>query len=135
VIFSASADSSSFEHSSRLLGPLIHWLLPRISEQNLRQIVFIMRKVAHMTEYAILLLLLWRAFKNGLTHSSRPGRSAWWAWLLCLAYACTDEFHQSFVPTRQASVWDVCIDAAGALIAMGAVKSIMVLRDRRLPKK
>ena len=43
----------------------------------------------------------------------------WMAWLLALAYAMTDEFHQSLVPGRTPSVWDVLIfDNLGALIGL-----------------
>jgi VanZ family protein len=135
VIFSGSADSSSFEHSSRILGPFIRWLSPHISEEKLKQIVFIMRKGAHMTEYAILVLLLWRALKKNLNHGPVADRSALWAWSIAVAYACTDEFHQSFVPTREASIWDVCIDAAGAIIAIGLVKFVVRFRNQHRPRR
>lgn len=46
----------------------------------------------------------------------------WLAWLLTFVYAMTDEFHQSFVPGRFASIWDVLIfDNAGALISLGLI--------------
>ena len=89
-----------------------------------------------MTEYALLALLLWRACKRTLNDRATPDRAALWAWIIAVAYACTDEFHQKFVPTREASIWDVCIDAVGAAIALGLVKFILLLRDRhRLRQK
>jgi VanZ family protein len=44
----------------------------------------------------------------------------WFKFSLALAmlYALTDEFHQSFVPSRTASLHDCAIDSAGALIAL-----------------
>ena len=67
----------------------------------------ILRKCAHMTEYAILAVLLVRAT-----------RSYGWAFALTVAYAGTDEFHQTFVRGRHGSSIDVGIDAVGALIGL-----------------
>ena len=69
---------------------------------------------------AVLALLLWRALAT-TTAWRRP-----WAWALVLAvlYAVTDEFHQGFVAGRHESALDVGIDAAGALIAVVAVRIV-----------
>ena len=67
----------------------------------------VLRKLAHMTEYAVLALLLLRA----------TGSYAW-AFAATFAYACTDEFHQTFVRGRHGSPVDVAIDALGALIGL-----------------
>ena len=76
---------------------------------------FILRKMAHMVEYAVLAALLWRAFRG----SGPFSRAALFAlsFSLSACYAASDEWHQSFVPGRQAAVRDVLIDAAGALAA------------------
>jgi VanZ family protein len=74
---------------------------------------FVLRKCAHMTEYAILAALAWRAL-----------RSYGWAFAFAVAYACTDEFHQSFVRGRHASPIDVLIDAAGALVGLALVSKL-----------
>ena len=75
---------------------------------------YVLRKCAHMTEYAILALLLLRAT-----------RSYGWAFALAVAYSATDEFHQTFVRGRHGSPIDVCIDAAGALIGLAVLRSKM----------
>jgi VanZ family protein len=80
---------------------------------------FVLRKLAHMTEYAILAVLLVRALGRELP-----------AWLLAVAYAATDEFHQRFVSGRHASPVDVCIDAAGAAIGILVLQRARVLRPR-----
>ena len=74
---------------------------------------FVLRKLAHMTEYAVLALLLLRA----------TGSYAW-AFGLAVGYACTDEFHQTFVRGRHGSPVDVGIDAVGALIGLGVWRRI-----------
>ncbi len=49
---------------------------------------------------------------------------------VCLAflYAVSDEFHQSFVPGRTPSAWDVCIDTAGAIIGLWLWRLIQARR-------
>jgi VanZ family protein len=79
---------------------------------------YVLRKCAHMTEYAVLAVLLVRA------------TGSWaWAFALAVAYACTDEFHQTFVRGRHGSPIDVGIDAVGALIGLGALRRVTLLRD------
>lgn len=114
VIFSASSDKASVQHS-RIIEPFIRWLIPDISAAALDHIVFGARKCAHLTEFAIFTLVLWRAFR-GTCWRDRPGwlgRVAWSAWGLAVAFAATDEWHQLYVPGRQGSVWDVLIDSIG----------------------
>jgi VanZ family protein len=69
---------------------------------------YILRKCAHMTEYAVLAVLLLRACG-----------SYGWAWTGAVAYAATDEFHQTFVRGRHGSPIDVGIDAVGAALGLG----------------
>jgi VanZ family protein len=82
----------------------------------------VLRKCAHMTEYAILAALLWRAL-----------RSYRWAFVVAVAYACTDEFHQSFVRGRHATPVDVCIDAAGALVGLVLVSKLSTWSTGKSP--
>jgi len=75
----------------------------------------ILRKGAHVTEYAILGLLLMRAMGRELP-----------AFLLGIAYAITDEVHQHFVSGRHSSPLDVAIDSTGVLIGV-----LVFVRARR----
>jgi VanZ family protein len=68
-----------------------------------------LRKTAHLIEYAILGALLVRALR-------RPAP----AWLVGLAYAASDEFHQHFVSGRNGNPVDVAIDAVGILLGVVA---------------
>jgi VanZ family protein len=120
LIFTASADKESYQHSSRFFEPLLHWLFPQMPQSQVEFIHHIFRKCAHLTEYAILALLLWRAMRGRQTMQAQP-----WRWSqagLVLAgvflYAASDEFHQSFVPNRTALVSDVFIDSAGGAIGL-----------------
>ena len=72
----------------------------------------IVKKSGHMIGYALLAFWYWYAL--GLQNNRR-----WLAWLLAIIYAATDEYHQSFVPFRGPSIWDVLIfDNFGALISL-----------------
>ena len=113
----ASSDNFNAGNTSRIIGPLILWLFPHTSPETLATVHFITRKIAHFTEYAILGFLAARAFRT----SPRPAISRRW-FLICatliVVYALVDEYHQSFVPSRTASVWDSFIDMAGGLTAL-----------------
>jgi VanZ family protein len=97
------------------------WLFPNTSAETLATIHFITRKIAHFTEYAILGFLAARAFRT----SSRPAiRTRWFliSATLVVVYALMDEYHQSFVPSRTASIFDSLIDMAGGLTALLMVR-------------
>ena len=73
---------------------------------------FLMKKAGHMLGYGLLALSYWRGLRFDKKY-------IWLAWLLCIAYAATDEFHQSFVAGRHPSVLDVLLfDGVGAGIAL-----------------
>jgi VanZ family protein len=71
-------------------------------------------KVAHFLTYAVLGFLTTRASGIG-----------WVGWLIAATYGAVDEWHQSNVPMRDASLWDWCADALGALAGsrLSALKS------------
>jgi VanZ family protein len=122
VIFIASADAHSAERSGRFIEPLLHWLFPKMPQPQIDDIHHYIRKCGHLTEYAILALLVWRALhfsKNNLPPWSWPKVGG--TLLLVFLYAVTDEFHQSFVPTRTALFSDVFIDTAGGAIGLLAL--------------
>jgi VanZ family protein len=79
----------------------------------------VLRKCAHVTEYAILGFLLLRAIGN-----------EWLALLVGIAYAATDELHQHFVPGRHGAPVDVLIDTAGLVIGTVLVQRLL-LQSRR----
>ena len=68
------------------------------------------RKLVHIAEYALLCFLWWRVLRLRL--SARGAALA--AFAITVAYAATDEYHQTFVPGRSGSPIDVGIDALGA---------------------
>ena len=117
LIFLGSSDALSAEHTSRFIVPFLRWLDPNISPVAIAQIHMMIRKLGHFTEYAILAALLWRGLRGSFPASGRA-IVAFVAFLVAAGFAASDEFHQSFVPTRTASVRDVMIDGVGALVAV-----------------
>jgi VanZ family protein len=109
-----STDHFSAPQSSRILEPLLHWLFPNLAPEQISTVLFAVRKLSHWFEYFIFAVLLYRALhaENGARSSVRP---AAWTIALVLVWAAADEFHQSLVPSRSASVVDVMIDGLGGL--------------------
>src|SRR5262245_44139104 len=64
VIFVGSTSVMSAEHTSRYIVPFLLWLKPGLSPNAIWTILVIARKCAHVTEYAVLALLLWRALRS-----------------------------------------------------------------------
>lgn len=121
LIFVGSTDLLAAQHTSRFLGPLLKWLFPGITDLAVGNVQLFVRKCGHATEYALLTLLVWRGLNAAQLGLSRPwpaGR-AWGSWAIATFYAMTDEWHQSFVPSREGQVTDVLIDSLGAVLAIG----------------
>lgn len=113
----ASTNEFSSLNTSKIVRPLILWLLPNLNEAQLATIHFSIRKVAHFAEYGVLAFLASRAF---VTSSFALIRRHWFLWgiLLVLLYSLMDEFHQSFVPSRSGSIYDSVIDVVGGLTVL-----------------
>jgi VanZ family protein len=128
LMFFGSTDLLSAEHTSRFLTPLLRWFNPAISPGAIADIHLLVRKAAHVTEYAVLTGLLFRAFRPTIT-------DFWWraavALVPALLFAPADEFHQSFVPSRTSSPFDVLIDYAGAVLGIIICRVIHLALARR----
>lgn len=117
LISFASTREFSALNTSKILRPLILWILPNLSEARVATIHFIIRKIGHFSEYAVLGLLAARAFS---VSAKTFLRQHWFqlSLVLLIVYALLDEFHQSFVPGRTASIYDSAIDVIGGLTAL-----------------
>jgi VanZ family protein len=116
ISFASTAEFSA-ANTSRIIGPLVLWLFPNTSPATLEVIHFCVRKLAHLSEYALMGILAARAFRT----SPRPVfQRQWFFTSLCLivGYALLDEYHQSFVPSRTPSIFDSLIDSTGGLAAL-----------------
>ncbi len=130
-IFFMSTDVGSASHTGRLIEPLLRWVRPDISLDAIGLVHLVVRKCGHLSEYAVLGVLVRRAIlrSNRLPLAVWSWRAAGAAWLIATSYAVTDEFHQTFVATRTAAPGDVLIDSCGALAALCAVYLTHSLRE------
>jgi VanZ family protein len=103
------------ERTGRIILPILHWLFPWATHRILHLMHVGIRKTAHVTEFGIFSITVFRGVRGG-----RYGWKFNWALAtLVIAVLCgvLDEWHQSFVPLRQATPRDAAIDAFGALLA------------------
>ena len=123
LIFLASSDTQSAGRSSRIIKPIVEWLFPQTAPKTVEAVVLGVRKCAHLTEYAVLALLFWRAFRKPVRSDSRrwSGAEALKACLGVVIYAASDELHQAFVPGRFGTFQDVLIDTIGGLLGLLAL--------------
>ncbi len=135
LIYTASGDAQSTARTSRFLEPFLRWIRPDITPEAVESVRWGVRKLAHMTEYAVLAGLWWRALRQG-----RSQERSGWSWptagialLLCALYAATDEWHQTFVPNRTGSPVDVAIDTFGAAVGLALIQAWTKVRQRHTP--
>jgi VanZ family protein len=115
LIFLFSTDTFSSDHTQNLVFGILGVLLPHANLSTLSALHDLIRKCAHVGEYFVLGVLLFRAIRT-----PRQGWRWRWALLAILAaalYASSDEIHQIFVPSRGASIWDALLDTGGASVA------------------
>jgi VanZ family protein len=119
VIFSLSTDTFSAAHTASVFYPIVRWLVPSITADQFEIVHYYIRKSAHLTEYFVFCLLLYRGV--------RSGQKGWrWSWALtalfiAAGYSVLDEIHQAFVASRTASAFDSLLDSAGAFVATAAL--------------
>ena len=122
LIFGASTDALSANQTGRFILLLLHALLPDASADTLERLHWVVRKAAHFVEYFVFGLLLWRGVR-GDRRGRNPNRAPV-ALAIAASYSLLDEFHQSFVVSRTASLWDCLLDTLGASV------SLIILRYR-----
>ena len=115
-----STGDFSAESTGSVLQPVLQWLLPWASSSQIATLHALVRKMAHMTEYAVLATLWFIALTRERRWSAR--RAAWLALLVAVGWAFLDELHQATVPSRTASIGDVGFDTAGALVASSVAR-------------
>jgi len=116
LILLFSGDEFSAGATSRIFGPLLRWLFPDLDAASFHVLHLWVRKLAHLTEYALLGLLAFRALRLSLA-ISLP-RTALLGLAVVLAVAASDEMRQSFLASRTGSIVDVGIDFAGGALGV-----------------
>jgi len=95
-------------------------------------ILIVMRKCAHVGEYAVLALLLWRALRSVPTLQTKRPILFIAVLIACAVFAASDEFHQSFVKSRTPSIRDVLLDVSGALMGLLISASFAFRRSKKI---
>ena len=117
AMYYASTDVFSGDNTRNVIEKIVLWFKPHTREHTLAEINYVVRKLAHFTEYAVLAALLFRAFRAD---------SAWrwrWRWAaysfgMAFGWALLDELHQTFTHTRGGSFYDSLLDTSGALVML-----------------
>ena len=128
-IFWMSTSMFSAQNTYLFFESLLRFFAPSISHKEVIVVHIFIRKLAHITEYFISGLLLFRAFREG-SDKRREGLWAFSSLLVVVIIAASDELHQSFVPTRTATLVDVGLDIMGGFLAQG-VSVLMFLRQQQ----
>jgi VanZ family protein len=119
LIWGFSSDLGSAENTSGVFAWIVTALFPWATPAQIALAHALVRKLGHLTEYAVLAALWFRAFHTGHRLQSAPGALA--ALALSVAWAIADELHQGLVPSRRGSPFDVMLDTTGAALALLAL--------------
>ena len=108
IFIMSSANSTESNSQSNYIVDIIANIL---NINNLNKLSYIIRKLAHLSEYFILGMLTNNMVK---IHNKKTIISV----IICILYAVSDEIHQSFVPGRSAQIIDILIDSIGATLGI-----------------
>jgi VanZ family protein len=128
-IFGTSTASFGSPQTSRLILPVLRWLLPGADPATLDVLHELARKCVHFVNYFVLSFLLFRALRG-----ANRGWALRWAGvalLIASVYAASDEYHQSFEAGRGPSAMDALLDISGALAAQ--IVTWIFTRGRKEP--
>ena len=144
LILTSSSDTFSSSNTSHILRPFIEDLLGRLSNTTWATLLYDLRKVGHFFAYGFVSLVFFRAwrmtFRLSRSYSAVTAslRAAAVALLSTLVLSSADEFHQSFLPKRTGSPFDVLLDMCGAvtchLIAFTFMGSLLELTNTTSPE-
>lgn len=128
VILYSSTGNASMAKTSRFLRPLLEMFFS--SEETIYWANVIIRKIAHLTYYAML---------GGLTAFAFLGANNWlrknWFWtsfVFVLIIATIDEINQSLDPSRIGSVTDVLLDCLGGLVMLAICYFLLKFRSKKI---
>jgi VanZ family protein len=117
VVLGLSSAQASMQQTSLIIRPILKFLFPSSPEATIDLIHAYIRKSAHFTEYAILAFFAFRAAAGSSINLLRRFRMLAPVVFVALI-AATDEYHQSFVPSRTSSGWDVLLDISGSVFVV-----------------
>ncbi|MDQ3062793.1 MAG: VanZ family protein, partial [Acidobacteriota bacterium] len=131
MILFLSTSQASMSNTSRFIRPLLEFLFPNTPEETLIVYHGFIRKLAHLSEYAILAFFAVRAFSSSSVNFLQK---YWLVASLALVFlvASIDEYNQSFNSLRTGSIYDVWLDVSGGLLMIIVLRVWRVLRAQRV---
>ena len=131
VVLFASTSEGAMQNTSRFIRPFLIFLFPNAPEETIAIYHGFIRKLAHLSEYAILAFWAVRAFSTSSVKILQKYRFMF-SFGLVLVVATIDEYNQSFNSLRTGSIYDVLLDASGGLLMLIILRVWTVLRGNRV---
>ena len=110
-----STDSFSSENTGSILYTLLTRLFGNIDFYKFLVFHHYLRKTGHVVGYGMLSLLLLRGWRATFDYTLLL-RAALLSWLGTACVAALDEWHQSYIPSRTGTVWDVALDSVAGVV-------------------
>jgi VanZ family protein len=129
-----STDTFSAEHTSRLLYPILHFLMG-LDLARFEVWHYYIRKTGHFVGYFALSFFLFRAWRATLRLPWAPRWALRWAaiaFFMSAVVASLDEWHQSFLPSRTGAFSDVMLDSFAALTAQVLIFVFLTWKPQRM---
>jgi VanZ family protein len=129
-----STDTFSAEHTSRLLYPILHFLMG-LDLAHFEVWHHYIRKTGHFVGYFALSFFLFRAWRATLRLPWAPRWALRWAaiaFFMSAVVASLDEWHQSFLPSRTGAFSDVMLDSFAALTAQVLIFVFLTWKPQRM---
>jgi VanZ family protein len=120
IICTESTDTFSSQHTSSWLRPIVEHWFGHINDNTWELYHHYLRKTGHFVGYGLVALTFLRAWLHTLNLRAPSSLVAWRLKSTLLAILSTaivascDEYHQSFIPSRTGSPYDVLLDTVGA---------------------
>ena len=119
----SSANSTESDNQS---GVIVNIISNIFNINNIELLSFIIRKLAHLTEYLILGLLVYNLIKQY--------NKKWYiSLIICILYAISDEIHQGFTPGRNPQIFDVFIDNIGSIMGISLLR--FIIKSKKIKDK
>jgi VanZ family protein len=129
LIFSLSTASFSSAQTEPFITSLYSHVMPLFAALSIETADLLIRKLAHLSEYFIFGIMVSHALRkrSGLTTVNQISLAI----PLGIIYAISDEWHQSFVPSRTASTMDVLLDTLGFICGSFSFYTSVLIRQAR----
>lgn len=136
LIILASLDWASGGHTVNILKPILRWLDPDITMQEIYDFNLLFRKSCHFFQFLILALLIWRTRGSWRFVSPKADfRFSLFVLLLSVIFAAASEVIQRYITSRTSSFRDVMIDLSGSVMGILIALIVEAIYTRRTARE